>query len=44
MNHATSFQPWRYNLRGDKYVTVIMDLTPVRDRAGPVRDRTGPAA
>ena len=28
---------WRHTRRGDKYVTVIIDLTPVRDRAGPAR-------
>ena len=30
---------WRHTRRGDKYVTVIIDLT-----AGPRQDRTGPAA
>jgi len=28
---------WRRTRRGDKYVTVIIDLTPVRDTAGPAR-------
>ena len=28
---------WRHTRRGDKYVTVIIDLTPVRDRRGPAR-------
>jgi transposase len=28
---------WRHTRRGDKYVTVIIDLTPVRDRTGPAR-------
>ncbi|HWJ65678.1 MAG TPA: ISL3 family transposase [Nocardioides sp.] len=28
---------WRHTTRGDKYVTVIIDLTPVRDGAGPAR-------
>jgi hypothetical protein len=29
---------WRHTCRrGDKYVTVIIDLTPVRDRTGPAR-------
>ena len=28
---------WRHTRRGDKYVTVIIDLTPIRDRAGPSR-------
>ena len=28
---------WRHTKRGDKYVTVIIDLTPVRDRTGPAR-------
>ena len=28
---------WRHTRRGDKYVTVIIDLTPVRDRKGPAR-------
>ena len=26
---------WRHTRRGDKYVTVVIDLTPVRDRSGP---------
>ncbi len=26
---------WRLTRRGDKYVTVIIDLTPVRDGTGP---------
>jgi transposase len=28
---------WRHTRRGDKFVTVIIDLTPVRDGAGPAR-------
>ncbi|WP_281366916.1 ISL3 family transposase [Janibacter alkaliphilus] len=28
---------WRHTRRSDKYVTVIIDLTPVRDGAGPAR-------
>ena len=28
---------WRHTRRGDRYVTVIIDLTPVRHQAGPVR-------
>jgi hypothetical protein len=28
---------WRHTRCGDKYVTVIIDLTPVRDRTGPAR-------
>jgi transposase len=28
---------WRHTRRGDKYVTVIIDLTPVRDGSGPAR-------
>ena len=28
---------WRHTRRGDKYVTVIIDLTPVRDGTGPCR-------
>ena len=28
---------WRHTRRGDTYVTVIIDLTPVRDRTGPAR-------
>ena len=28
---------WRHTKRGDKYVTVIIDLTPVRDDTGPAR-------
>jgi len=33
---------WRHTRHGDKYVTVIIDLTPVRDGTGPARllDRT----
>ena len=26
---------WRHTRRGDKYVTVIIDLTPIRDGTGP---------
>jgi transposase len=28
---------WRHTRRGDKFVTVIIDLTPVRDQSGPAR-------
>ena len=28
---------WRHTRQGDKYVTVIIDLTPVRDGTGPAR-------
>src|SRR4051794_26773045 len=28
---------WRHTRRGDKYVTVVIDLTPVRDGVGPAR-------
>ena len=28
---------WRHTRRGDRYVTVIIDLTPIRDRTGPSR-------
>ena len=28
---------WRHTRRGDKYVTVIIDLTPIRDATGPAR-------
>jgi transposase len=28
---------WRHTRRGDKYVTVVVDLTPVRDGRGPAR-------
>lgn len=28
---------WRHTMRGDKYVTVIIDLTPVREGTGPAR-------
>lgn len=28
---------WRHTLKGDKYVTVIIDLTPIRDGTGPAR-------
>jgi len=28
---------WRHTSRGDKYVTVIIDLTPIRDGTGPAR-------
>jgi transposase len=28
---------WRHTRRGDKYVTVIIDLTPVRAGTGPAR-------
>jgi len=28
---------WRHTRKGDKYVTVIIDLTPVRDGVGPAR-------
>jgi transposase len=28
---------WRHTRRGDKYVTVVIDLTPIRDGTGPAR-------
>ena len=28
---------WRHTRRGDRYVTVVIDLTPVRDRSGPAQ-------
>ena len=28
---------WRHTRKGDKYVTVIIDLTPIRDNTGPAR-------
>ncbi|MDK9622068.1 transposase, partial [Propionibacterium freudenreichii] len=28
---------WRHTRHGDTYVTVIIDLTPVRDKTGPAR-------
>ena len=28
---------WRHTRKGDKYVTVVIDLTPVRDQTGPAR-------
>ena len=28
---------WRHTRRGDKYITVIIDLTPIRDGTGPAR-------
>jgi hypothetical protein len=28
---------WRHARRGDKYVTVIIDLTPIREGTGPAR-------
>ncbi len=28
---------WRHTRRGDRYVTVVIDLTPVRDGSGPAR-------
>jgi transposase len=28
---------WRHTRRGDKFVTVIIDLTPIRDQTGPAR-------
>ena len=28
---------WRHTRRGDRYVTVMIDLTPVRYRSGPAR-------
>ena len=28
---------WRHTPYGDKYVTVVLDLTPIRDRSGPSR-------
>jgi hypothetical protein len=34
---------WRHTRRGDKYVTVIIDLTPIRDGTGPARLLERPA-
>jgi transposase len=34
---ATARPNWRHTRRGDKYVTVIIDLTPIRDATGPSR-------
>ena len=28
---------WRHTRRGDKYVTIVVDLTPVRNKTGPSR-------
>ena len=28
---------WHHTKQGDRYVTVVIDLTPVRDRSGPAR-------
>ena len=28
---------WRHTCKGDRYVTVVIDLTPVRDKTGPAR-------
>ena len=28
---------WRHTRKGDKYVTVVIDLTPIRDKSGPAR-------
>ena len=28
---------WRHTRRGDRYVTVVIDLTPIRDNTGPAR-------
>jgi len=28
---------WRHTHEGDKYVTVIIDLTPIRDKTGPAQ-------
>ena len=28
---------WRHTRKGDKYVTVVIDLTPIRDNTGPAR-------
>lgn len=28
---------WRHTRRGDKYVTVVIDLTPIREGTGPAR-------
>jgi transposase len=28
---------WRHTRRGDKYLTVIIDVTPIRDKTGPAR-------
>ena len=28
---------WRHTRHGDKYVTVVIDLTPIREATGPAR-------
>lgn len=34
---ATARPNWRHTRKGDKYVMVVIDLTPVRDQTGPAR-------
>jgi len=34
---ATARPNWRHTRRGDKYVTVIIDLTGIRNKTGPAR-------
>ena len=34
---ATARPNWRHTRKGDKYVTVVIDLTPVRDDNSPAR-------
>ena len=34
---ATARPNWRHTRKGDTYVTVVIDLTPVRDDTGPAR-------
>ena len=36
-HRAPSRPNWRHTRGGDKYVTVIIDLTPVQDKTGPAR-------
>ena len=37
LSSAWTSTSWRHTRRGDKYVTVIIDLTPIRDGTGPAR-------
>jgi hypothetical protein len=34
---------WRHTRRGDKFVTVVIDLSPVRDGTPPRRSTAGPS-
>src|SRR5436309_6745267 len=35
--HGVDEHAWRHTRRGDKYVTVVIDLTGIRDGTGPAR-------